>query len=174
MRSTSWIVAVLAALMACTDPRYKDAVPGECGRVEVGGNSIVLYGIEVLDCDRFHEAVSDELSKGTVAVGSGDCFLMGEGTDVRFTAGGCSTLEDQDFVDWMVPGAVLDDTMVPARNDRGEITANLFVSNGWHRSNLQERLILDGLARASCTVSVEGDTCRRLLYCDGIRMERYP
>jgi hypothetical protein len=173
MWSAEWSALLFAALVACTNERgYKDAVPGECGRVEVGGNVILLYGIEVFDCDRFPEFVSRELSKGAVAVGSGHCYLTGKGGDARFTAGGCSSPEDQGFVDWMVPGVVSDDAMLPMRNEQGEITANVFVSDGWHRSNLQEQLVLKGLARAACDVSVDGDTCHRLLYCEEVRTER--
>jgi hypothetical protein len=148
--------------------RYVDARPAQCGRIHVGGNVVVPYGIEPLDCEQFEIVAATMLEKGDVVLMSGICWLVGEGADARFD-GGCEVPSDQYYYEgtlcrpsapssWVVPHSI-GESMEPLRNKDGEISANVFVAGD---ESLQLRLIHEGVARVSCVPSMPGDTCYRL------------
>ncbi len=189
-RSAPTLAAMLSALalagmLGCqsSGDLLLPAEPGECGRVVFNGNTIELYGIEPIGCDRMEGAVKVALEDTLVSVAAGYCMLSGYGDQARFAGTGCLDPSDQFdpppsgcvrhvSPDWTVPGAATHG-MVPNRNLRGDIVANVSVGVGTRLSeNLQIRLIGEGVARASCQVTGPGDTCVRLLRADERRKKR--
>ncbi|MFV8754174.1 hypothetical protein ACNOYE_26825 [Nannocystaceae bacterium ST9] len=137
---------------------------------------IVPYGIEPLGCEGFDDAVVELFENGNVAVGSGFCWLLGEGEDARFV-GGCESPPDQYHYkgnlmrpaadsDWIVPHSIAD-SMAPIRNEHGEFSANVFVVE--KNEFLQILLIQAGIVRVSCVPELPGDACHRLRHAESIQ-----
>lgn len=164
MRYLSYSVVALS--VACLPGSgFEGSTAGECGALVVGGNTVVMYGVEAMDCNAIENEIARRIEGQKVNVQSGACWLRGEGMSARFD-GRCAELSDQyesthgAESSWVVPDSI-SPTLHPVRNDEGAIVGSVWIGE----LNLQDWLISQGLARVTCqpTDLQKGyDTCERL------------
>lgn len=138
---------------------------GTCGTLHVGGNAVVMYGIEPIDCSAVETRLTERIDRRPISIQSGACWLVGEEANARFNMG-CNDISDQydsrmeNKSTWVVPNSI-QPTLEPARDETGAIVANVWMGE----QNLQIWLISEGLARVTCEperVKAGYDTCERL------------
>ncbi|MFV8754179.1 hypothetical protein ACNOYE_26850 [Nannocystaceae bacterium ST9] len=135
----------ISCLFACGEGSVQ-AISRECGDIEVDGNVLTPYGLEIVDCKLAEDVASEFARSGNVLLLTGACVLRGRGSDAYF--------ECWDRGGFGVPGSV-GEGGVPLRDDEGRIPGIIVGGGPLNKQNYQSLLLRHGAANIASYCGVE-------------------